>query len=366
MRGKSARSASIPVFLPSPPISFNPINHTLSSTFTHLTPDPSRQLHLISQSILTFSMFSPIFLQLVLTISYAASSPIQRRALSQNDITGLQVASYLENMELSLYTDGCERIDNAQWLAAGFPSTFQHDICTIAQQQQNQTGYISSMLETNGISAPQACNYAFSYDTPTAFVRLANQITTISLGYYLGSLNEFSPELQTVAASLGSVEARHDAIVRNGMGASPFPTNLDVPLSSVWAYNLAQKYITSCPQTLPIDLLPPLAFNGMSGSTLDFGWSSGVNNLSTPSANNFSTPAGVPRQDLYLAIIHANISDPTYQKVQMTGQGQGTVELPEGLSGVVYAALTASSGDLTYHELTTTGTLAGPAQLVLS
>jgi hypothetical protein len=32
----------------------------------------------------------------------------------------------------------------------------------------------------------------------------------------------------------------------------------------------------------------------------------------------------------------------------------------------VYAALTASSGDLTVHELTTTGTLAGPVQLVLS
>jgi hypothetical protein len=171
-------------------------------------------------------------------------------------------------------------------------------------------------------------------------------------------LNDFSPELQTVAASILSVEARHDAIVRNGMGASPFPTNLDVPLSSVWAYNLAQKYTTSCPQQLPIDLLPPLAFNGMSGSTLNFGWS--------PNANNFSTPVGTAGQDLYLAMIHANVSDPIYQQVQTTGQGQGTVQLPEGLSGVVYAALTGSSGDLTYHELTTTGTLAGPAQLVLS
>ncbi|KAH0365500.1 hypothetical protein KCU65_g6048, partial [Aureobasidium melanogenum] len=309
-------------------------------------------------------MVPSILLQLALTISYTASSPIHRRALSQNDIIGLQVASYLENMELSLYTDGCQHISDAQWLAAGFPSTFQHDICTIADQQQNQTGYISSTLESNGISAPQVCNYALSYDTPMAFVRLANQITSISLGYYLGSLNDFSPALQTVAASLGSVEARHDAIVRDGMGASPFPTNLDVPLSSVWAYNLAQKYITSCPQQLPIDVLPPLTFNGMSGSTLNFGWS--ANNLSTPAASNFSTPSGVTGQDLYLAIIHANVSDPVYQRVQMTRQGQGMAQLPDGLSGIVYAALTASSGDLTYHELTTTGTLAGPAQLVLS
>ncbi|KAI4763154.1 hypothetical protein E4T52_04782 [Aureobasidium sp. EXF-3400] len=303
-------------------------------------------------------MLSSILLQLALATNFVASVPIQRRGLSQNDIIGLQLASYLENLELSLYTGGCEGITDVQWIAAGFPSTFQQDICAIAEQQQNQTGYISSTLEASGISAPQACNYALSYDTPTAFVLLANQITSISLGFYLGSLNDFSPELQTVAASILSVEARHDAIVRNGMGASPFPTNLDVPLSSVWAYNLAQKYTTSCPQQLPVDLLPPLTFNGMSGSTLNFGWS--------PNANNFSTPVGTAGQDVYLAIIHANVSDPIYQQVQTTGQGQGTVQLPEGLSGVVYAALTASSGDLTYHELTTTGTLAGPAQLVLS
>jgi hypothetical protein len=171
-------------------------------------------------------------------------------------------------------------------------------------------------------------------------------------------LNDFSPELQTVAASILSVEARHDAIVRNGMGASPFPTNVDVPLSSIWAYNLAQKYITSCPQQLPINILPQLTFDGMSGSTLSFRW--------TPNANNFPAPTGAAGQDVYLAMIHANVSDPIYQQLQTTGQGQGTVQLPEGLSGVMYAALTASSGDLTYHELTTTGTLAGPAQLVLS
>ncbi|THX85162.1 hypothetical protein D6D05_02965 [Aureobasidium pullulans] len=267
-------------------------------------------------------MISSIFLPLAFAVCQVSSSPIhQRRALSQNDIIGLQLAGYLENLELSLYTGGCEGFTDVEWIAAGFPSTFQQDICAIAE----------------------ACSYNLSYDSPTSFVLLANQITSISLGFYLGSLNDFSPALQTVAASILSVEARHDAIVRNGMGASPFPTNLDVPLSSVWAYSLAQKYISSCPRQLPIDLLPPLGFNGMSGST--------------------PTEAG---QALYLAIVHANATDPSYQQVLTTGQGQGTAQLPEGLGGVVYAALTASSGDLTFHELTTTGTLAGPAQLVLS
>lgn len=209
---------------------------------------------------------------------------------------------------------------------------------------------------------PPACSYNFAYNTPTDFVLLANRVTSISLGAYLGSLNDLSPELQTVAASILSVEARHDAVVRSGMGASPFPTDQDVPLSSIWAFNLAQKFITSCSQQLPIDVLPPLNYLGATDHTLEFAW-----DPSAPSANNFTVKR---RQNddgsLHMAFVHQNISDPIYQPIQMTGQGQGTVPTPEGLSGVVYACLTASSGGLTLGELTTTGTLAGPVQLVLS
>jgi hypothetical protein len=78
-------------------------------------------------------MFSSILLQLALATNFVASVPIQRRGLSQNDIIGLQLASYLENLELSLYTGGCEGITDVQWIAAGFPSTFRQDICAIAE-----------------------------------------------------------------------------------------------------------------------------------------------------------------------------------------------------------------------------------------
>lgn len=144
--GKSTcKNSNIPYFVLSQPIPFNPIDHKLPSTFTNLAPNPLTQLHHIPSSILTSSMRSSIFLQLALTISYTASIPIQRRSLSQNDIIGLQVASYLENLELSLYTDGCERINDTQWLAAGFPSTFQHDVCTIAEVSlyQRQQYFVS-------------------------------------------------------------------------------------------------------------------------------------------------------------------------------------------------------------------------------
>jgi len=78
-------------------------------------------------------MLSSILLQLALATNYVASVPIQKRALSQNDIISLQLASYFENLELSLYTGGCEGITDVQWIAAGFPSTFQQDICAIAE-----------------------------------------------------------------------------------------------------------------------------------------------------------------------------------------------------------------------------------------
>jgi hypothetical protein len=109
------------------------IHHTtLTSYFTNPISTHCISFHhpQISQSSM---ISSSIFLYLALAVSFVSSSPIQRRALSQNDIIGLQLAGYLENLELSLYAGGCKNFDSVAWIAAGFPSTFQQDICAIAE-----------------------------------------------------------------------------------------------------------------------------------------------------------------------------------------------------------------------------------------
>jgi len=85
-------------------------------------------------------------------------------------------------------------------------------------------------------------------------------ITTVGIGAFLGGASNLIDNklLLTTAASILSVEARHDSFLRSGLLASPFPTAFDTGLTAVWAYNLALIFIESCPMYLPLIELPSL------------------------------------------------------------------------------------------------------------
>lgn len=110
-------------------------------------------------------------------------------------------------------------------------------------------------------------------------------ITSVGIGAYLGGSALLTDDsiLLVAAASMLTDEARHDAYLRTGLGASPIPSPFDTALSAVWAFNLAQMFVVSRPQQLPLiqlpklnvtspipptDLKPPVA----TGSTLTLAW----------------------------------------------------------------------------------------------
>lgn len=193
-------------------------------------------------------------------------------------------------------------------------------------------------------------------------------ITTVGIGAYIGggSLLTDNPVLLTAAASILTVEARHDAYLRGGLGASPFPAPFDTALSAVWAFNLAQMFVVSCPQQLPLiklpalnvtspmpptDLQPPVA----AGTTLELAWD--------PSEFFVPVAEGAP---LYIAMVNQNVSAPVFEEVTVTGTGTGSVTVPEGVAGAVFACLTTFSQGLTMMDLTSFGTLAGPTEILIS
>lgn len=97
-------------------------------------------------------------------------------------------------------------------------------------------------------------------DLSKEFVELANMITSVGIGAYLGGALGIMDNrmLLTAAASILTVEARHDSFLRAGLLASPFPAPFDTSLTAVWAYNLALMFVESCPMVLPIIELPEL------------------------------------------------------------------------------------------------------------
>ncbi|KAL8650582.1 MAG: hypothetical protein Q9226_005087 [Calogaya cf. arnoldii] len=303
----------------------------------------------------------------------AFSHPLEKRqnALppvnSAHDESVLQLALYLEHLELSLYSGGFENFTDAEYTAAGFPPGFRHNVGVIADHEKTHSDTISTILTNAGKTPVPPCTYKFNYTDPVSFVNLANMITSTGIGAYLGggALLTDDPELLTAASSIVTVEARHDAYLRAGIGASPFPTAFDTALTSVFAYNIAQMFIVSCPRQLPITILPKLTFVGPVPPP----------NLQPP------VPAGTPLKftfdpstlfvqvdphaPLYIGLINL-VTNVTFLETTSCGSGCVTAPVPQGAGGAAFAVLTTFSGGLNEKQLTEFGALAGPAEVVLS
>lgn len=325
-------------------------------------------------------------------ITLAATSlavPLTKRALTPNDQAVLSLALYLEHLEHALYSGAHDNFTDAQFTSAGFPAGFRDNVGVIAGHEQQHADTIAAILEANGAPDVPPCTYNFPYADPTSFVSLSNMITSVGIGAYLGGskvstallpltrhiysrqiaqLLTDSSTLEEAAASILTVEARHDAYLRTGAGASPFPTTTDTGLTAVWAYNLAQMFIVSCPPQaqLPIVKLPKLTLASpppnaklqppiAAGTVLTFTWD----------PSTFFVPVGADEK-LYIAMVNQNVSSPLFEQVTKTGSGSGTVTVPTGVSGAVFACLTTFEGGLTLDDLSSFGTLAGPVEVMLS
>lgn len=192
-------------------------------------------------------------------------------------------------------------------------------------------------------------------------------ITSVGIGAYLGGAQSLTddPDLLTAASSILTVETRHDAYLRAGVGGSPFPTSFDTVLTAVWAYNLAQMFIVQCPQQLPLIILPKLTLAApapepdlqppvAAGTELTFHYD----------PTKFFAPVDNSKP-LYIALINL-ITNVTFTEVHNCGTGCAQIPVPEGASGVAFAVLTTFDGGLTENQLSSFGTLAGPAEVVLS
>ncbi|KAL9129978.1 MAG: hypothetical protein Q9217_001736 [Psora testacea] len=285
------------------------------------------------------------------------------------DESVLQLALYLEHLEGALYTGGYENFTDQQYNEEGFPPGFRENVGVIAQHEGIHAQTISDILTKAGYTPVPPCSYKFPYNSPTSFVDLANMITSVGIGAYLGggSMLTDNPSLLTAASSILTVEARHDSYLRAGLGASPFPTAFDTSLTAVFAYNLAQMFVVQCPQQLPLPILPKLTLEApIPPPNLQPPISAGTPLKFTYDPSKFLVEID-PKAPLYIGFIN-QVTNVTYTVVSSCGTGCATIPVPEGAAGVAFAVLTTFDGQnaLTEDQLAQFGTLAGPAEVVLS
>ncbi|MCJ1367455.1 hypothetical protein MMC16_006588 [Acarospora aff. strigata] len=311
--------------------------------------------------------FARLSVAVIGLLPLAWTAPLEKRALTQTEEFVLQLALFLERLEFNLYSGGFNNFTDEQYIAQGFPPGFRENVGVIARNEAVHIDTISQVLQSNGVTPVPPCIYKFPSTDPKSFVSLANMITTVGIGSYIGGAAPLSsnPTLLTAASAILAVEARHDAYLRAGLGASPFPTPFDTPLTAVFAYNLAQMFIVSCPQYLPIIVLPKLTLSAPTpplnlrpplapGTILTFNWDPAT----------FFVPVN-PADPLFIAFVN-QIGKVFFVNVNKVNERSGTVPLPSGLGNIAFAVLTTFSGGLTQEQLTTFGTLAGPTEVPIS
>ena len=290
-------------------------------------------------------------------LSFASAIPYKRAAtstLSANDESVLNLAIYLEHLEYALYSSAYNDFTDAQYLAAGLPSGFRDNVGVIAEHESIHAATLSGVLQSAGGVPPPPCTYAFPYSDPLSFAKLANMVTSVGIGAYLGGSAELmdNAQLLTSAGAILTVEARHDAYLRVGFAASPFPAPFDTPLTAAWAYNLAQAFIVECPVQLPLPIFPMLSLDmdNSAGSAKYFSFD--VTEVSVASSTT-----------LYLAWIN-QLSTPIYTVAQSCGSGCVYADVPPGVVGAAFVVLTCDNGD-DEPTLSANGTLAGPQVVIV-
>jgi hypothetical protein len=181
-----------------------------------------------------------------------------------NDINILNFALRLENLESAFYSQGI-----ATFAAKDFQNSatvqglggtkiganIYSYLTAIGQHEQSHvTTLVQAIVGLGGTPQPVDC-YAFGFKTPDDFLRLAQLFENTGVMAYDGAIAGLqSTTLQTAAATIATVEARHAAYL-NLLGFSiPFPAPFDTTQSMQNILSAVGQYLTTGCTPVPVPL----------------------------------------------------------------------------------------------------------------
>ncbi|KZS98056.1 hypothetical protein SISNIDRAFT_449685 [Sistotremastrum niveocremeum HHB9708] len=214
-----------------------------------------------------------------------SAAPI-RRAASATDLLVLNFASVLENLETQFYTQALQKFQESDFINAGFSSAAVaiEQIQSIMSDEAFHVQGIAEIIPALGGQVITGCNFDFSTaltDVPT-MLGVARVVEMTGVSAYLGAASLVDdPQLLTTAASILTVEARHQTVLNilSGTG-SAIPQALDIPLSPQQVLAIASPFISGCDVGVPANPTLQVTNTGTptTGTTLTFS-SNGIQGL---------------------------------------------------------------------------------------
>ncbi|MCJ1417244.1 hypothetical protein MMC32_003586 [Xylographa parallela] len=296
--------------------------------------------------------FSQSAVALVAAAGVSVAAPLaKRQATAITDATILNYALTLEHLEDTFYREGLANYTQADFAAIGLDATFYTNLKEISADEMTHVAFLTAALTAAGATPVAQCTYDFGVSTPAQFVALASVLEGVGVSAYLGAAADImSKTYLTDAASILTVESRHNAYIRQAVGESPFPVPFDTPLDFDEVYTLAAPFIVSCPATNPA--LPVMAFPEL---TLGTTGPIVANQTITLLTEGYTLAAVDGSSPLYAAFI--TILGPIFVPATPVAGGFSTVvpDSPE-INGQSYVVLTGCSDAVTDDTV-----VAGPA-----
>jgi len=290
--------------------------------------------------------FSVPFITLVAPILVSAA-PWRRAAIT--DVIVITFADVLEQLESTFYSQALQKFQASDFQQAGFsnPQIPAQQFTQIGKDESTHSTVLQAAIKANGGSPITSCKFDFSTvltDVPT-MAATARLVENVGVGAYLGAASLVSDTvLLTAAATILTVEARHQTVLNLLNGATAIPQAFDIALTPPQVLAIAGAFISGC--TLPITANPSLAVTNtgpiQTGTQLNF----------KSSAINGSMPTSTMFCQMLAGGLPNSISLPFDQCI-----------VPPGINGAVIIIITSDSQPLAASvvQQATSQLVAGPA-----
>jgi hypothetical protein len=221
----------------------------------------------------------------------------------------------------------------SDFLALGLTQSQVNDLIHIGETELEHVSLLQSAIAQAGVKPVQPCNYSFGFTDAKGMVGTAAILENVGVSAYMGAGPILAdPTILGTAASILTVEARHQTFIRAASGITAVPQAFDTALSPKAVFSLAAPFIQSCPtdSNLILTAFPPL--------TMAAGSSASTNLVAGASLALSTTGSG--------AAFCGFTTGGQVGGTAFTPFTNGNCAVPGGLQGLVYVTLT-KDGPLT-------------------
>lgn len=171
---------------------------------------------------------------------------------AMTDVDVLNYALTLEHLEYTFYAEGQSRFARGDFAAASVLSSFGSQVVSqvydyfnaIAEHERLHVQTLISVIQSLGGTPVSAANYNFGVNNVESYLATAQALENTGVMAYDGAVALIqAAALQTAAATIATVEARHAAYLNLLNGTSPFPDAFDTPKTMAEILAIAGPFI---------------------------------------------------------------------------------------------------------------------------